>query len=224
MAQPCEFELEVRNPGPPVGFWDAFASTVGRLVVPAAGQTSLEDPSSDVSSSERHAYFAEECLGELLEGERMLTPQFSVAGWPDIRPEVRTVYASVRTEEPSSSFHAALSLTPKPLTVPTPLFRCRTRPDRSNLTPLASIQISAAPDAATVSVGLERWLLTDAATLYGVGEADVLRLLEALHEAFQALRRSAPGNGATRRLTIPGVGLLPGIEERLKGMKADTES
>src|SRR6185295_8757664 len=127
MPQPLEFKLAVTRPGPAVGVWDAFASTVGRLIVPAAGQTTLEKPDEDISNSERHVAFTEECSGDPLENERMLTPQFSAAGWADIRPEVRKVYAGVKDEIVASGFVATVPLKPKPLNIAQAIFRYQPR-------------------------------------------------------------------------------------------------
>ncbi|HZE99777.1 MAG TPA: hypothetical protein VE981_22415 [Planctomycetota bacterium] len=221
MPQPLEFRLSVTNPGPAVGVWEAFAGTLGRVVVPAAGQTSLEDPSSEISSSVRHAAFTEECQGEPLPDERMLTPQFSVAGWADIRPEVRQTYAGVKKEVVASGFAASIALKPSPLTVPALLFRHRPRPDEDRLLPLAGALIEVSADSATVAVTVERWLLTQAIAPYGLVEEDLVRLLTNINDAFRDFARQCPGSDPKPGLVIPTTNLLPALEQLLTQFKAD---
>jgi hypothetical protein len=221
MPQPLEFKLSVSSPGPAVAFWDAFVDTVGRFVVPAAGQTSLQDPESDISSSVRHVAFTEECSGELLPHEKMLTPQFSEAGWPDIRPEIRQTYADLKTEDVASAFIATIPLRPKPLTVAAPVFRCHPRPDESRLLPIAGAVVEVSKETGTAAVTVERWLLTPAQEPYGLSADELGDLLNDLHRAFQDLRRTAPGTGARTGIVIPTTNLLPALEELLKRFQSE---
>ncbi len=215
MPQPLEFKLTVTAPGPALGFWDAFASTVGRLLVPAAGQTSLEEADSDISNSVRHVAFTEECSGDALPDERMLTPQFSAAGWPDIRGEVRQTYAGVKDEIVRSGFAATAPLRPKPLTIPTPLFRYRPRPDDDRLVPIAGVEIEVDADSATATATLERWLLTPAMEVAGLVSGDIADLLDDLYKAFEDLKRSAPGREPALAIVIPTTNLVPALEQLL---------
>ena len=219
MATPCEFQVEVQSPASAVAFWDAFVSTVGRIVVPVTGQTALED-GSEVSSSECHAHFLEDCAGELLRDERMVTPAFSVAGWPDIRPGVRGVYEKLNGMQPDSRFYASLPLAPKPLTVPAPLFRVQTRPDRDVLTHLAGVEIAVGPESATALISIERWLMTEAIAPFGLDADGVLRLITDIDDACRDLSRRAAGASATYGVRPPTTNMIPAIEEALKKMMA----
>src|SRR6185295_10585299 len=203
MPQPLEFKLAVTRPGPAVGVWDAFASTVGRLIVPAAGQTTLEKPDEDISNSERHVAFTEECSGDPLENERMLTPQFSAAGWADIRPEVRKVYAGVKDEIVASGFVATVPLKPKPLNIAQAIFRYQPRPDDGRLVPVAGVEIEVDADSASVKGTLERWLITPAMEVAGIKADDMADLLNDLYRAFDDLKRAAPGSDPILDIVIP---------------------
>lgn len=220
MPQPLEFNLSVTNPGPAVGVWEAFASTIGRLIVPAAGQTTLEKPDEDISNSERHVAFAEECSGDPLENERMLTPQFSAAGWADIRPEVRKVYAGVKDEIVLSGFVCTVPLKPKPLTLATPVFRYQPRADDGRLVPVAGAEIEVDADSATVAVSLERWLLTPAMDVAGIKADDIADLLNALYRGVEDLKRAAPGNDPKIDIVIPTTNLVPALEQLLNQFKS----
>lgn len=215
MPQPLEFKLTVTRPGPAVGFWDAFASTVGRLIVPAAGQTTLEEADTDISNSVRHIAFTEECSGEALPEEKMLTAQFSAAGWADIRGEVRETYAGVKDEIVLSGFAATAPLRPKPLTAAAPIFRYKPRPDEERLVPIAGAELEIDADAASAAVTLERWLLTPQMEVAGIVAGDIADLLNDIMRAFEDLRRQAPGGDPRMDIIIPTTNLIPSLEQLL---------
>jgi hypothetical protein len=221
MPQPLEFKVTVTAPGPAVSLWDAFVTTVGRIVIPAAGQTTLGDPDSDISNSVRHVAFFEECSGDPLPDERMLTPQFSAAGWPDIRPEVRHTYAEVKSGDVASAFAATIPLNPKLLGVVAPVFRHQPRPEEVRLVPLAGAELEVGADSAAASVTIERWLLTPAHETCGLAAADISSLIEDVFNSMRDLKRSAPGNGAVLSIVIPTTNLLPDLEQKLKRFQAE---
>lgn len=149
----------------------------------------------------------------------MLTPQFSVAGWTDIRPDVRKIYeGAVAT---TSSFVASIPLAPKPLTVPAPLFRVQSRPDRETLASLAGVELQADADSARVVVSLERWLLTEGMTPFGLEAEGILRLITDLDDACRELTRRATGSEAAYRVRPPTTHMVPALEEALKKMMTD---